>query len=327
MGISVSHCCDKEADPTSEQQIRRAHSDRETSLQEAKEITAAVFPQLRRVISSQILLIPSDSQDRINALKSNMTGKRLRLRVLNSGNLSRGTVLSITPQGLEGSLRNLPDGFVFFGHKKRSEPTETNKGPIINDFIIPVSPAEDSVPQRGRHFCIFYSIDRDSYYLRDLAQGNAFFVKLEFPLVKPSQLLKDNHILGIGEGFVVVNIFPESEQHGSRLRLKVFGGKSTGEIFYFEAKDHVDHCIQIGRHKSCVIKLDDNLLSKVQCSVFYNPTAGWTLIDGDITKHRASTNGSWLTLNEDFEVYNGLVFKTYQTLFQVRHRQANILNE
>jgi hypothetical protein len=226
-------------------------------------------------------------------------------------------MLSIAPQGLQGSLRNAGDGIVYFGQKKRAEPSETHKGQIVNDFIIPVSPVQDSVPQRGRHFCILYNIDRDSYYLRDLAQGNAFFVKLKYPLVRASQLLKDNHILGLGEGFMVVNIIPESEVHSSRLRLKVFGGISTGEVLYFDAIDYVDHCICIGRHKNCGIQLDDNLLSKVQCSVFFNPTAGWTLIDGDIMQHKASTNGTWLALNEDFEVYNGLVFKTSQTLIQV----------
>ena len=31
-----------------------------------------------------------------------------------------------------------------------------------------------------------------------------------------------------------------------------------------------------------------------------------------------STNGTWLYLNEEFEVYDGLVFKSHQVLFQVR---------
>lgn len=31
---------------------------------------------------------------------------------------------------------------------------------------------------------------------------------------------------------------------------------------------------------------------------------------------RPSTNGTWLYLNEDYEVYNGMIFKANQTLFQ-----------
>ena len=33
---------------------------------------------------------------------------------------------------------------------------------------------------------------------------------------------------------------------------------------------------------------------------------------------KPSTNGTWLYLNEDFEIYDGMVFKANQTIFNVR---------
>mmetsp|Transcript_16829 Transcript_16829/g.30152 ORF Transcript_16829/g.30152 Transcript_16829/m.30152 type:complete len:103 (+) Transcript_16829:746-1054(+) len=45
--------------------------------------------------------------------------------------------------------------------------------------------------------------------------------------------------------------------------------------------------------------------------------SGWTLVDGDYALQRPSTNGTWLYLSENFEIYSGMVFRANQTLFQV----------
>lgn len=44
-----------------------------------------------------------------------------------------------------------------------------------------------------------------------------------------------------------------------KLRLKLFGGPSTGEVFYF--KPDTDH-IKIGRANKCEVAIDDPVLSK-----------------------------------------------------------------
>ena len=59
------------------------------------------------------------------------------------------------------------------------------------------------------------------------------------------------------------------------------------------------------------------MLSKVQCTIFYTSVSGWMLVDGDLSHSRASTNGTWMYLNEDFEIYHGMIFKTNQSLFEV----------
>ena len=44
------------------------------------------------------------------------------------------------------------------------------------------------------------------------------------------------------------------------------------------------------------------------------------LVDGDLNNNRSSTNGTWMYLNEDFEIYHGMIFKTNQSLFEVIYK-------
>ena len=53
--------------------------------------------------------------------------------------------------------------------------------------------------------------------------------------------------------------------------------------------------------------------------MFSPDQASWWLIDG--YNNKASTNGTWLYLNEDFEMHTGMVFKANQTIFNVQLRE------
>lgn len=81
------------------------------------------------------------------------------------------------------------------------------------------------------------------YYIRDLGIGHGVFARLDGPIV-----LKDNMILNVGEAHIVVNVHAKDDsedvaagvtgdediQKGSKLKLKIFGGPTSGEIFYFK---------------------------------------------------------------------------------------------
>lgn len=73
--------------------------------------------------------------------------------------------------------------------------------------------------------------------------------------------------------------------------------------------------IIIGRTPNCDIRIDDKLLSKSQAHIKCNDGM-WTLNDG--YNNKPSTNGTWLYLNEDFEMFDGMVFKANQTIFEVK---------
>lgn len=131
--------------------------------------------------------------------------------------------------------------------------------------------------------------------------GYGVFVRQEAPIV-----LKDNMLINVGEAYIVVNIIAgclmqqdqdlqtfvqngygaegSSVSHHSlhipadldinaddgtiKLKLKIFGGPSAGEIFYYK-QDHSGKPIVIGRTPECDIRINDKLLSKSQASIVF----------------------------------------------------------
>lgn len=73
---------------------------------------------------------------------------------------------------------------------------------------------------------------------------------------------------------------------------------------------------------TCNIKFDDNQLSRLQCTI-ENIDGNWQLRDGDGRKQ--STNGTWLFVDELFKIYDGMVFKAGQTLFETKMLPAGAL--
>jgi len=252
----------------------------------------------------------------------------LKLKVISSSSLPKGTIININAQGVENSFRAAKDGITNFGCKKRPKRISKHirQTEILNDYILPAVNKEIGKKHRGKHFQIEYSITTNSYKIKDLGVGFGTFYKLDFPLV-----LKDNHLLNMGLIFMVVNIvYAEAKREDNilngqasnnnlriplntkpNLHLKFFGGPCTGEVHVLEPTERV---ISIGRHSECTIHVEDNLLSKNQCTIEYTEQNGWILKDGK--DKRPSTNGTWLYIGEEQTIYNGMIFKANQTLFQ-----------
>jgi len=98
----------------------------------------------------------------------------------------------------------------------------------------------------GKHFQIEFNISKNLYTIRDLGLGFGAFLRLEYPL-----LLKNNHLINLGETFIVVNIIDKSlsenenlylnpnfetlgelEKKRFHIRLKLFGSNNNGETLY-----------------------------------------------------------------------------------------------
>lgn len=258
------------------------------------------------------LLNEMDEELRQSKLEAKVkTAQHLRLRVISSTVLTKGTIFNISALGAEDSLRKSRDGRTYFGCKKRAE--KGNKAsPVVNDILLPTSDQDLSERHRGRHFQIEFDPYRDAYFIKDLGNGFGAFAKLDSQLV-----LRDNNLLHIGESFVVVNLVPvKAQDPGPRLRLKLFGGPNTGEVFYFSVSELANGRIRVGRNQLCEVPIEDNLISKVQFTIHYEEETGWMLVDGDFEQQRPSTNGTWVYLSEEYEMYNGMVFKVSSTLIQ-----------
>jgi len=63
------------------------------------------------------------------------------------------------------------------------------------------------------------------------------------------------------------------------------------------------------------IHIDDKLMSKIHCVINFSETSGWILYDG--FNNKRSMNGSWLYLNDDYEIYNKMIFSSNQNIFQI----------
>ena len=127
------------------------------------------------------------------------TAPKLTLKVLSSGKL-KGTVLLITAKGMKGGLRKAKDGVTYLGCKKHGH--SNMERVVLNDFVIPSKDKEAENRHRGRHLQIKYSIEDEKYMVRDLGIGYGAFLRLDHPLE-----LADNHLINIGESYIIVNMF------------------------------------------------------------------------------------------------------------------------
>ena len=123
-------------------------------------------------------------------------------------------------------------------------------------------------------------------------------------------------LINEGEAYIVVNLLPEGadedEVHDT-LKLKIFGGANNGDIYQYhiDQMENGQKTITLGRTNECDVQINDKLLSKSQCYIqtefFQDGSYRWVLFDG--VNGKPSTNGTWLYINEDMQVYNGMVFK------------------
>ena len=234
----------------------------------------------------------------------------LKIKVQNSSTLKSGTILEITPQGLQDSKRLANDGITYFGYKRKSIPN----GPITSDFVIPsVANQQD----RETQFLIYFNPDFKAYFLRDLGKGGGTYIKVADTLT-----LAENQLLNMGDSYLVINILKKSiNDPYPTLATKLYSGTRIGEVRYFYAQECYVKEIYIGRAGNCQIYIEDNLISTHQATIFYSSSKGWMLVDGDLTTQRPSTNGTWYSLyricaTQDYEFTTSTSFKVCQSLFK-----------
>lgn len=149
----------------------------------------------------------------------------------------------------------------------------------------------------------------EAYIVVNIITGSLFNIDTDIQqYVQPSHDTQQQQQIHIQQG---LDVYDDDGQ--CKLKLKIFGGPSAGEIYYYRDDGQT---IIIGRTPECNIRISDRLLSKQQASIqFFKQEQSWVLTDGFGGK--ASTNGTWMYLNEDFQMHPGMVFKANQTIFSV----------
>ena len=99
--------------------------------------------------------------------------------------------------------------------------------------------------------------------------------------------------------------------------IKIFSGNEKYEPYIF--KSDINKTILIGRDYDCDISIEDKRLSRIHCNINYDINNKiWLLKDGN--KNSNSTNGTWLYAAENYQIYDGMVFKTNHNLFKCKYK-------
>lgn len=220
----------------------------------------------------------------------------LNLKIIESSVIQVGTKLTINALGLEGSKRAKNDLKTYFGSQL------TENGEIINDYVI----EEQSHGMGKQHFIIKFNPLTSKYTISDLGDGTGTFVK-----VKAEIVLKDGLIISYSSSFMKIVSIGSAASLNQNIIIKFLHGPKANEEFCFQPSNET---ILIGRMTDCKIKFEDTNMSRYQCCIVFNQEKGWVLNDGN--REKGSLNGTWIFVENDFEIIDKLVIKAGKTLFE-----------
>ena len=248
---------------------------------------------------------PLNIEENKNITKIKTNKAYLDLEVINSWILPQGLLLHFNNEGLENSLRNMKDGITYFGFLKNNNQDNNN---IEIDYIInPKDEEYDDNRYVGKHFKIEYCLNDNKYYIQDLGFGYGTFIKIIDELK-----LNDNYLINIGQTYIVFKI-----SDNDTINIKIFSGNEKYEPYIF--KCDINKTILIGRDYNCDISIEDKRLSRFHCNINYDINNNiWLLKDGN--KNSKSTNGTWLYAAENYQIYDGMIFKTNHNLFKCKYK-------
>ena len=211
------------------------------------------------------------------------------------------------------SNRNKKDGYSYFGYYPNEKKNEI-------DFIL--KPIEKNFEQRfiGKHFQIKFNPYDLKYYILDLGCGFGTFRK-----IINETIITDNFLINIGNSYIVFtyNDNNNNEDILKTLRLKIFSGNLRSENVLINPL--FQNKFFIGRDSNNYIIIQDNLLSKIHCTVYFQNNSYWVIQDGyvnEINIIKPSTNGTWLMLNVETEIFQDMIFKSNQNLFRCKYSNS-----
>ena len=247
-------------------------------------------------------------KDLFNINDENIKYTNLDLEVINSWNLPKGLKLHINKDKLKNSLRNGNDGKIYFGFENDSNSDINTESKL--DYILMPKDNEYDEKFIGIHFMIRYDENKCKYYIKDLGSGYGTFIKLINPLK-----ITNNLLINIGESFIVFNL----DDDNKNISLKLFTGDEQSETYEYTFNKKT---ITIGRDKDSDVFIDDKLLSRKQCYIYYqedenddNNNYTWFINDGDVNGKK-STNDTWIYSIKDTLIYDQMIFKTNHNLFR-----------
>ena len=246
--------------------------------------------------------------------------KKLILEIMSNDETEKFITIEINPLGYVNSKRIKKDGVTYFGY-------DTGEGQYQVDFILKSNDNyyyDDAF--NGRHFMIKFNPNDLNYYLKDLLRGFGTFIKIQ----EWTELV-NNLLLNIGENYIVFSFGDEDDDEeedeknnninytkdDNSLNIKIFSLNAKQKIYKLLPSD----CpITIGRSSENNIYIDDDMLSRIHCTIDFSNNK-WYIQDG-LAKNgiqddeiKKSTNGSWIYAYDEIPIVNKMVFKANHNLF------------
>jgi hypothetical protein len=298
------------------------------------------------------------NNNQINNLKLIMNKSPLLLiTIKTSPVIQQGTTYRINPLGLlkdynspsnsnKNNYFNLNSGIVYFGYSPNINVlNNTSNNNYLNfssyvDVQLPPKDCDISTFSSlnnlnnnliGRYFCIYFNPDVMKYYLRE-CMNYSTYIKIQNEVI-----LKDNFIINIGTSYINVNIgeddIDETNQYNNKKIASLQNNyNSNNLILKIETKNikydpmvfqPTKTQLRIGRNVNCEISVDDDLLSRVHCTIIFKENVGWVIRDGMIIKNKnelvdikPSTNGTWILARDDVSITEGMIIKSKFNILQ-----------
>ena len=236
----------------------------------------------------------------------------LTLTVIDGKTFPAGTEIVINAGGLAKGGRGKKDGITYFGSQKYKISTKNSQQKLMNDVLL----NDETVGMR--HSMLKYNPMTRKYALKDLGDGSGTFIKVENKIkIKSGYIMSfsDSHVLlSISEGIKEKSLPDLEKAPKDALTLKFLDGPKLGKKYNFLKENSV---VKVGRMNDCAVKFEGNSLSRYQCAFEYIDNA-WYLSDG--WEEKPSTNGTWLFLEEFYEIKESAIIKIGQTLFRASLR-------
>ena len=263
----------------------------------------------------------------------NISNKNLILEI-NSQNNEFHSIITVTPWGIEGSskLINYEEGSsIYFGYEtilNRVCQTIYILLQDIIDFFLPLEQKMDSIDETERntktksfnkntgiYFKIKYDFFNHKYFLKDMGDGYGTFIKIN------NTTIKENTIINIGDSFLIFSfkIYLNYENNKKIKDQKIVVVKIYNEEGEFHPiiLGKEKELYTIGRAKNADIVINDSMLSRINCFLYYNEGI-WKIQDGN-QNGEYSTNGTWMYALEDIEILDYMIFKSNKYNFRCKY--------
>ena len=263
--------------------------------------------------------------DTIKLKKAFSKSQKLILEIMSNDTSSeKYMTIEINPFGYINSKRENKDGITYFGINMEKW---DNMGGGIDVVIKNNEDDYDDQNLYGRHFMIKFNPNDLNYYIKDLGKGIGAFIRIQ-----EWTEIKNNQLINIGENYLLLSFEDDEDEEkynninnnninenksDNFLTIKIFSLNTQIKNYKFFPSD----CpITIGRSNENKIFIDDNMLSRIHCTIDYG-NEKWYMQDGFARNGlreeeiKKSTNGCWIYAYEEKQIENKMVFKANHNLF------------